>query len=772
VKFLCDRCKTRYSIGDERVRGKILKIRCKHCSNVITVREGMMVDPEGAGTAPSDYPPRAKKSTTMAPEAVDERNAPRGPDTGAGDAARAPALRSVRDPAPEKLAAGTGAASAAKDKQAASAARPAQRAAQPAAARPQAVAPMRSAGQPFPRGEPVNALGAAFASAMAKPPPALEEEWYVSIDGEQSGPFSLADAQRWVAGQAVDAELHCWSEGFDDWLPVDKVSHFRGLRNRPAAPPTPRPPAVPPRAGMSPAAREARPEPRSEAKPEPRPEDDEPKPLFAATMASLERGAPQASSAGLQLPPPATPRASATPAFGTAVPPRTNGAAMAPGGVAGARAAGGPATPAKAEGRLGGARPAGAAVAPARTRIEDPFDQGEAADSDSDTRLAAAPQRPDAAPGGPQPRQPRPGSSDAALTRPHMPASPDAPDDSPSSTLHGTGANPALTTAAVASAASPASASFDADDDLDIGEVSRVVNLADIVRAPRTTEPPSGRRAGTMTGGPARPANPGATQRSTGMNPSLRSTGMNPSLRSTGMNPSLRSTGAVPIAPAGMPEGLLPAPAGGDPDATMAPATKSHRRGLIVLLGVAILLVVGVILAVTFVVPGDDPTSGNLGTVSDIDTSRPEDPITHRPIGSAGSATTGSSGGGSASPLIPRPHPPRPNPPLTGSSHEPEPPQGDALRSDEIEDTARKHQDMTTRCYMRSQRGADAILVGDVKKIAVTLAIDKDGSVTEVQLSDHAADTLGKCLSVSMKGWKFRPSAGGRFRFSLNFVGS
>src|SRR5512140_476745 len=44
VKFLCDRCKTRYSIGDDRVRGKILKIRCKNCANVITVREGMTAD--------------------------------------------------------------------------------------------------------------------------------------------------------------------------------------------------------------------------------------------------------------------------------------------------------------------------------------------------------------------------------------------------------------------------------------------------------------------------------------------------------------------------------------------------------------------------------------------------------------------------------------------------------------------------------------------------------------------------------------------------------
>jgi predicted Zn finger-like uncharacterized protein len=39
VKFICDQCKTKYSIADERVRGKVLKIRCKQCNHVITVRE-------------------------------------------------------------------------------------------------------------------------------------------------------------------------------------------------------------------------------------------------------------------------------------------------------------------------------------------------------------------------------------------------------------------------------------------------------------------------------------------------------------------------------------------------------------------------------------------------------------------------------------------------------------------------------------------------------------------------------------------------------------
>src|ERR1700759_1902968 len=72
VKFLCDRCKTRYSIGDARVRGKILKIRCKNCANVITVREGMMADPDGSQPSAPEYPARAKKTTTIAPAAMGE----------------------------------------------------------------------------------------------------------------------------------------------------------------------------------------------------------------------------------------------------------------------------------------------------------------------------------------------------------------------------------------------------------------------------------------------------------------------------------------------------------------------------------------------------------------------------------------------------------------------------------------------------------------------------------------------------------------------------
>jgi predicted Zn finger-like uncharacterized protein len=38
MKLICDECGAKYSIADEKVRGKVFKIRCKKCQNVIVVR--------------------------------------------------------------------------------------------------------------------------------------------------------------------------------------------------------------------------------------------------------------------------------------------------------------------------------------------------------------------------------------------------------------------------------------------------------------------------------------------------------------------------------------------------------------------------------------------------------------------------------------------------------------------------------------------------------------------------------------------------------------
>ncbi|MFB6374290.1 MAG: GYF domain-containing protein [Bradymonadaceae bacterium] len=39
MKFFCDGCNAKYSIADEKVRGKIVKVRCKRCGEIIEVTE-------------------------------------------------------------------------------------------------------------------------------------------------------------------------------------------------------------------------------------------------------------------------------------------------------------------------------------------------------------------------------------------------------------------------------------------------------------------------------------------------------------------------------------------------------------------------------------------------------------------------------------------------------------------------------------------------------------------------------------------------------------
>lgn len=83
MKFVCDRCQTKYSIADEKVRGKILKVRCKSCTNIITVRD------EGAGPGAGSGAAAARR--VSAPAATVGAPAPRPPTPAAARAPLAPA---------------------------------------------------------------------------------------------------------------------------------------------------------------------------------------------------------------------------------------------------------------------------------------------------------------------------------------------------------------------------------------------------------------------------------------------------------------------------------------------------------------------------------------------------------------------------------------------------------------------------------------------------------------------------------------------------------
>jgi predicted Zn finger-like uncharacterized protein len=158
MKFVCERCHTRYSIADDKVRQKILKIRCKTCENVITVRDPSSAAPEPPVSAAQPPPPPPPRQPT--------------------------------------------------------------------------------------------------------PPPSAVREWFVAINGDQTGPATRTEAARRVSEARPEDEVYVWKEGLDGWKApheVPPIQHeLNMLRSRSALPPR-APVAAPPRSVAPAPARAASP---------------------------------------------------------------------------------------------------------------------------------------------------------------------------------------------------------------------------------------------------------------------------------------------------------------------------------------------------------------------------------------------------------------------------------------------------------------------------------------------------------------------------------
>jgi predicted Zn finger-like uncharacterized protein len=667
MKFLCDRCKTRYSIADERVRGKILKIRCKNCSNVISVREGM-TDAEPA--------PAASSSPLQ------------------------DAFASVMSAEP----------------------------------------PRRTKGETMPA------------------PPVLEEEWYVSIDGNQSGPFSLAEAQAWVSAQKPLEELFCWCEGFDDWLPVEKVSHFRGLR-APQAPraktPTAARPAVKESGPMA-----ARREPATE--PSLPPVEDEPKPLFAATLAKLEaessKVAPNPSppkadgsrpvekvakpadkptlapldksdkdkSRPAEKAPSLTPLGPVSPRAPLPMPSRTSPAPLATPstplsrGAQAAVASAAPALPTAASALSPAALPAKAepAALPTATPATKPFAEP--------VKAKAASRRPMFDTGA-DPVGEGEALDDSALE----------PDDDDDGKAKGDGTDGL---------------------DLDIGEVSRVVRLPDL-----------------MAAGAARTTGKAAAQRPVG-----RTSGSTAAIaRGSGAAPAMAAAaGAAALGAAGPANEALPPLSEAvlaDAQPQLAPSvTPRPQHGMMWMIGGAVLLVAVIaIIAVAASSGGGDAeqVSNGYHDLSGLGYSY-TNPLAPNGGGTGTNDASDGSGGGSVSITgtgVVRPHPRNPGSNNTGGSQQIQPgtgrqeigPGGEPilpLTGDDIIQVLHKNQIGYSRCYDRALK-KDPML--QVEKIMVTLSVDNNGVVTDVSLNSYAQTDLGECLTAAIRRWSFRRSTDG-----------
>ncbi len=162
MKFQCPHCQARYSIAGAKVRGKVLKIRCKRCSYIITVQ-----GPQGAAVSEDlDEPERTPSPGFDGPLGLGA------PVFGDNNLSAAPDISRAPVPMEEPL--------------------------------PQEQTRL-SAAPDFNQGP-----GA--------------EEWYLAVDGEQYGPMDHQELCARIRRGEASGEAVVWHEGLDDWQDIARVA--------------------------------------------------------------------------------------------------------------------------------------------------------------------------------------------------------------------------------------------------------------------------------------------------------------------------------------------------------------------------------------------------------------------------------------------------------------------------------------------------------------------------------------------------------------------
>lgn len=283
MKFICENCKAKYQIGDDKIAGRSVRMKCRRCGHLIQLSASVTEASSGDGPGhdvvdtslvetgssaslsvsallggahaheaaasqlreePEEDPTRAMTREQRA--ALGVRDSQAGPPT--QQAVRASAPQATPGPAaarpgfgaPAGAALGAPRAGAAPGATALGAARPGAGAplggvargapVAPAAARPAAGSPGGAAIRPGPSAGVAGAFQKTLAEGTAPsdaPKPTSSgahvphgEDWYVGVGGVPLGPVRLAVIREKALAGSVQAESLVWREGFDEWQPL------------------------------------------------------------------------------------------------------------------------------------------------------------------------------------------------------------------------------------------------------------------------------------------------------------------------------------------------------------------------------------------------------------------------------------------------------------------------------------------------------------------------------------------------------------------------
>jgi len=195
MRFLCEQCKAKYQIADEKVAGKTVRMKCRKCGHLIEVKAEVTETSVASKAPPPDDGDDATR-VGMDVNAMMQLSKGGGPAATTKPSAPRPAAGGHAHSATTKPALATSLASA----------KPAKPAAPP---------------------QKESALAGAFQKTVTKEASLQEistsSEWYCAINGVPVGPVRIAELRRKASTGAVTEDSLVWQEGMEEWRPLRTI---------------------------------------------------------------------------------------------------------------------------------------------------------------------------------------------------------------------------------------------------------------------------------------------------------------------------------------------------------------------------------------------------------------------------------------------------------------------------------------------------------------------------------------------------------------------